>query len=106
MAASAGVPANTLALAGWAVALHLWFLPVYLLLTLLTPAMYAAHRRYGLAAPVAMVLLGVGIDALVINSHVKAVGWLKPASVAKSRTSTVTKLPQYNCRVVFIEVWI
>jgi fucose 4-O-acetylase-like acetyltransferase len=76
IAASADVPAGTLSLAGWAVALHLWFLPVYLLLTLLTPALYAAHRRYGLGVPVAMALLGAGIDVLVINSHVKAVGWL------------------------------
>lgn len=76
VAEAAGVPADTLALAGWAVALHLWFLPVYLLLTLLTPALYSLHRRYGLAVPAAMALLGVGIDVLVINSHVKAVGWL------------------------------
>jgi fucose 4-O-acetylase-like acetyltransferase len=76
VAAYAGVPADTLSLAGWAVALHLWFLPVYLMLTLLTPALYAAHRRYGLLVPVAMVLLGVVIDVLVINMHVKALGWL------------------------------
>lgn len=76
IAASAGVRADTLALAGWAIALHLWFLPVYLLLTLLTPVLYTAHRRHGLAVPAAMALLGVGIDALVLNTHVKAVGWL------------------------------
>jgi len=76
VAETAGVPAGTLALAGWAVALHLWFLPVYLLLTLLTPALSSLHRRYGLAVPVAMALLGVAIDVLVINAHVKAVGWL------------------------------
>jgi len=76
VAETAGAPADTLSLAGWAIALHLWFLPVYLLLTLLTPALYSLHRRYGLAVPVAMALLGAGIDVLVLNSHVKAVGWL------------------------------
>lgn len=75
-AEAAGAPADTLDLAGWAIALHLWFLPVYLLLTLLTPALYSLHRRYGPAVPVAMALLGVAIDVLVIDSHVKAVGWL------------------------------
>jgi fucose 4-O-acetylase-like acetyltransferase len=75
-AAAAGVSADTLALAGWAVALHLWFLPVYLVLTLLTPTLYAAHRRWGLLVPAGMVLLGVAIDILVITVHVKALGWL------------------------------
>ncbi|HEV3173610.1 MAG TPA: acyltransferase [Actinocrinis sp.] len=74
-AAAAGVPSGTRALAGWAVALHLWFLPVYLVLTLLTPALYAAHRRAGLAVPAVMALLGVGVDVVVITMHVKALGW-------------------------------
>lgn len=37
-----------IALAGKAVTLQLWFLPVYLVLT---PVMVAAHRRWGLAVP-------------------------------------------------------
>jgi len=37
---------TALATAGWAVALHLWFLPVYLILLSMTPAMDAAHRRW------------------------------------------------------------
>ena len=73
--AAVGVPAETRALAGWAVALHLWFLPVYLVLTMLTPALYAAHRLAGLVVPAAMALLGIGIDVLVITTHVKALGW-------------------------------
>lgn len=81
IAAAAGVPAATRALAGWAVALHLWFLPVYLVLTLFTPALYAAHRRAGLAVPAAMALLGVGIDVLVITVHVKALGWANYALI-------------------------
>jgi fucose 4-O-acetylase-like acetyltransferase len=76
IAIAAGVSAANLSLAGWAVALHLWFLPVYLVLTLLTPALHAAHRRWGLAVPVAMAITGVAIDVLVITTHVKALGWL------------------------------
>jgi hypothetical protein len=37
-------------------ALHLWFLPVYLLLNALTPVLVAAHRRWGFAVPAAMVV--------------------------------------------------
>ena len=44
----AGANAAELAQAGWGVALQLWFLPVYLLLIALTPALHAAHRRWGL----------------------------------------------------------
>jgi hypothetical protein len=40
-----GAGTAELAQAGWLVALQLWFLPVYLLLIALTPAMLAAHRR-------------------------------------------------------------
>jgi hypothetical protein len=76
VAAGFGAPAQVLALAGWAVALHLWFLPVYLVLTLLTPVLYAAHRRWGLAVPMVMALSGAVIDVLVITTHVKALGWL------------------------------
>lgn len=76
VAIAAHAPAADLSLAGWAIALHLWFLPVYLILTLLTPALYAAHRRWGLAVPATMVLAATAVDILVITTHVKALGWL------------------------------
>lgn len=76
VAVGLGTPASDLDIAGWAVALHLWFLPVYLLLTLLTPLLYAAHRRWGLAVPAAMALAGAAIDVLVVTEHVRALGWL------------------------------
>lgn len=76
VAIAAHAPAADLSLAGWAIALHLWFLPVYLILTLLTPALYAAHRRWGLAVPAAMALTATAVDILVITTHVKALGWL------------------------------
>ncbi|WP_246268450.1 acyltransferase family protein [Acrocarpospora macrocephala] len=38
----------------WFASIPLWFLVAYLVVVLLTPAMYALHRRYGLAVPVAL----------------------------------------------------
>ena len=54
IAQAAGVPRAELAEIAWLMALHLWFLPVYLLLNALTPVLLAAHRRWGLAVPAAM----------------------------------------------------
>ncbi|MBW8792525.1 MAG: acyltransferase [Streptomyces sp.] len=71
-----GVDADTLALVGWAMAMQFWFLPVYLLLSALTPALYAAHLRWG--AGVAPVLGAVALvaDALVVSVHAPYVGLL------------------------------
>lgn len=67
----AGVPGRELAEAGWLAALHLWFLPVYLLLIALTPAMVLAHTRWGFAVPLALAagaaLVDVGVKGL--NLH-------------------------------------
>jgi fucose 4-O-acetylase-like acetyltransferase len=71
-----GAPRTTLALAGWAIALQLWFLPVYLVLTALTPLLYEAHRRWGLAVPAVMAAVGVAVDFTVIYAGVKPLGWL------------------------------
>jgi hypothetical protein len=71
-----GVDVRTMSLAGWAVALQLWFLPVYLGLLLLTPALHAAHRRWGLAVPAVLGVLGVAVDAVVIEAHTTPLGWL------------------------------
>jgi hypothetical protein len=53
--------------AGWLAALQLWFLPVYLLLIALTPAVLTVHRRCGLAVPAGMAaaaaLAGAGVPA-------------------------------------------
>jgi fucose 4-O-acetylase-like acetyltransferase len=64
-----------LAQAGWVVALQLWFLPVYLLLIALTPALLAAHRRWGLAVPAAMALAAAAVDAGVLRLHLPVVGY-------------------------------
>ncbi|MFI6289890.1 acyltransferase [Streptomyces sp. NPDC051018] len=71
----AGAEPSTLSLAGWLVALHLWFLPVYLLLIALTPALHAAHRRWGAVVPAAMALGAAGVDVLVLGPHVPVVGF-------------------------------
>ncbi|MGW1782130.1 acyltransferase family protein [Streptomyces sp. NPDC002143] len=60
-----GVDPATLALVGWAMAMQFWFLPVYLLLSALTPALYALHERWGVRVPVGMGVLGFGIGVLV-----------------------------------------
>lgn len=45
----------------WFACIPLWFLSVYLMVVLLTPLMYALHRRYGLAVPAALIgLVAVG----------------------------------------------
>ncbi|MEU2332483.1 acyltransferase [Streptomyces sp. NPDC013172] len=74
--AAAGVDADTLALVGWAMAMQFWFLPVYLLLSALTPAMYAAHRRWGTRVPPAMGAVALAVDVLVVRGHTPYVGLL------------------------------
>ncbi len=73
---AAGAPGSVLEYAGWAVAMQLWFLSVYVLVVYLTPVAIAAHRRWGLWAP-AMLCLGVAVvDTLEISGHIPYVSWL------------------------------
>lgn len=44
-------------LAVWFASIPLWFLTAYLVMIVLTPPMYALHRRYGMAVP--LVLIGL-----------------------------------------------
>lgn len=74
-AALAGVPAAELAEGAWVVAFQLWFLPVYLLLNLLTPALLAAHRRWGPAVPAVMAVAAAAVDAAVIGPHWNWIGY-------------------------------
>jgi fucose 4-O-acetylase-like acetyltransferase len=71
----AGVNGVELAQAGWAIAIQLWFLPVYLLLIALTPALHAAHRRCGLVVPAVMVVGAAGVDACLLGARLSAVGY-------------------------------
>ena len=71
-----GVDPGTLALVGWAMAMQFWFLPVYLLLSALTPVLHTAHRRWGLAVPAAMGVVALAADTLVLTVHAPYVGLL------------------------------
>ncbi|MCV7200239.1 acyltransferase family protein [Mycobacterium angelicum] len=73
---SFGVPASVLEYSGWAIAMHLWFLAVYLVVVSLTPVAVAAHRRWGLAVPVALAAGVAIVDGATIAAHVPHLGWL------------------------------
>jgi hypothetical protein len=76
LARAAGAPAAEVADAGWLVALQLWFLPVYMVLIALTPAMLAAHKRWGVAVPAVMALAAGLVDVGVAGPHLHVVGYL------------------------------
>jgi hypothetical protein len=61
----------TLEYAGWAVAMHLWFLAVYLVVVSLTPIAVAAQQRWGLFVPAALAAAVVAVDAV-------GLGWQLP----------------------------
>ncbi|WP_423203404.1 acyltransferase family protein [Mycobacterium alsense] len=70
------VSGSTLQYAGWAVAMHLWFLAVYLMVVALTPIAIAAHRRWGLLAPTGLGAAVVAVDTLSIAGHVPNLAWV------------------------------
>lgn len=70
------VAGSALEYAGWAVAMHLWFLAVYLVVVSLTPIAIAAQRRWGLLAPGALAVGVAAVDAAVVGGHVPYLGWL------------------------------
>ena len=70
-----GADPAELALAAWGVALQLWFLPVYLLLIALTPALHAAHRRWGFAVPALLALGAAGVDAGLLGARLPGIGY-------------------------------
>ena len=67
---------SVLEYAGWAVAMHLWFLAVYVLVVSLTPSAIAAHRRWGLLVPAVLAVGVAAVDATSMVGHVPYVGWL------------------------------
>ena len=71
-----GVAGSVLEYAGWAVAMHLWFLAVYVIVVMLTPIAMAAQRRWGLAAPAALGLGVVLVDVASLGFGVPYLGWL------------------------------
>lgn len=75
-AASYGVGASLLEYAGWAVAMHLWFLAVYVLVVSLTPIAIAAQRRWGLWVPVAIAAAVTLVDTVLMQGPWHDLGWL------------------------------
>jgi surface polysaccharide O-acyltransferase-like enzyme len=71
-----GVAGSALDYAGWAVAMHLWFLAVYLLVVSLTPIAIAAQRRWGLLVPTVLAAAVAVVDAGSVGAHVPYLGWL------------------------------
>ncbi len=74
-----GIDGAVLELGGWAVAMHLWFLAVYLMMVVLTPIAVAAHRRWGLAVPVVLAAGVAVVDAIGIGtgySEIRMVNYL------------------------------
>lgn len=70
------VAGSVLEYGGWAVAMHLWFLAVYLVVVSLTPIAVAAQRRWGLRAFAALAVSVAVVDAISIGLHAPYVGWL------------------------------
>jgi surface polysaccharide O-acyltransferase-like enzyme len=70
------VGSSTMEYAGWAVAMHLWFLVVYLMVVSLTPIAVAAQRRWGLLVPGALAVGVVVVDAATLGGHVPYLGWV------------------------------
>ncbi|MFI1866113.1 acyltransferase [Streptomyces jumonjinensis] len=103
----AGAEPGVLAQAGWLIALHLWFLPVYLMLIALTPLLHAAHRRWGPAVPVVMALGAAGVDALVLGPRLPVIGFANYLLVWGSmhqwgfawQDGTLTT-PRWRCRAL------
>jgi len=74
--AACGVAGSILEYAGWAVAMHLWFLAVYLVVVSLTPIAIAAQRRWGLWVPGVLALLVAVVDVARLAGHVPYLNWV------------------------------
>jgi hypothetical protein len=67
---------SVLEYAGWAVAMHLWFLAVYVVVVSLTPIAIAAQRHWGLLVPAALAVGVTVVNALSQSGQVPYLGWL------------------------------
>jgi fucose 4-O-acetylase-like acetyltransferase len=73
---NAGASGSLLEYAGWAVAMHLWFLAVYLIVAAFTPITIAAQRRWGLLVPAVFAVAVVAVDNASLAGHLPYLGWL------------------------------
>ena len=71
-----GVAGSILEYAGWAVAMHLWFLAVYLVVVSLTPIAIVAQRRWGLLVPAVLALAVAVVDVARLAGHVPYLNWM------------------------------
>ncbi len=71
-----GIGGSPLSFGGWAVAMHLWFIPAYLAVLALTPLAVAAHHRWNLWVPVALATAVLGVDVAARIGEMPAVGSL------------------------------
>lgn len=71
---AAGVPGSVVGPAARVIFIHLWFLPVYLLLALLTPALVAAHRRRGLWVLAAVIVAAVLVSVATTITGLHIIG--------------------------------
>jgi surface polysaccharide O-acyltransferase-like enzyme len=74
--AAAGTSDSLLEYAGWAVAMHLWFLAVYLVVVSLTPIAIAAQRRWGLLVPAVLAAGVAAADVASLAGHIPYLGLL------------------------------
>jgi surface polysaccharide O-acyltransferase-like enzyme len=71
-----GVAGSILEYAGWAVAMHLWFLAVYLVVVSLTPIAIVAQRHWGLLVPAVLALAVAAVDVARLVGHVPYLNWM------------------------------
>jgi hypothetical protein len=70
-----GLSPETVEVAGRALTMHLWFLAAYALVLVATPLAVRAHGRWGLRAPVALLLAAGVVDAAARAVGEPAVAW-------------------------------
>ena len=68
-----GVERSALRFGGWAIAMHLWFVPVYLVVLTLTPVAMAAHRRWGLLVPAVLAIAVALVDIAARAWHLPVI---------------------------------
>jgi surface polysaccharide O-acyltransferase-like enzyme len=73
---TAGAAGSILEYAGWAVAMHLWFLAVYLIVVSLTPIAIAAQHRWRLLVPAVLASCLVAVDIATLAGHAPYLNWL------------------------------
>jgi hypothetical protein len=73
----AGLDAGLVRTLGGLVVVPVWFLAVYVVVTALVPVSVAAHRRFGLGAPVALAVVALGVDAMRIGAGAPG-AWVAP----------------------------